>query len=85
MNERELLLKRIQACDFALNDAGLFLDANPDHQEALSYYKKEMELREEAHKAYITRFGPLSRNDYDGDPRWKWVDGPWPWQIGGEE
>lgn len=82
MNEREMLLKRVQVCDFALNDAALFLDTNPENTEALAYYKKYLRLREEAVGAFTAKFGPLTKSDYDGGPRWKWVDGPWPWQNG---
>lgn len=81
MNERNMLLKRIQICDFALNDAALFLDVNPDDQAALAYYKKYQALREKAVTEYVAKYGPLARNDYDGGPRWKWTDNPWPWHL----
>lgn len=80
MNEREVLLKRIQVCDFALNDAALYLDVNPEDQMALAYYKKYMDMRAKAVEEYVPKYGPISHGDYDGGPRWKWVDGPWPWQ-----
>lgn len=80
MNEREMLLKRVQICDFALNDTALFLDTNPDDQLALAYYKKYSAMRAEAVQAFTQKYGPISRSDYDGGPRWKWVDDPWPWQ-----
>ena len=84
MNEREMLLKRVQVCDFALNDAALFLDTHPDDQAALAYYKKYLALRGEAVEAFTGKFGPLTKGDYDGGARWQWVDGPWPWQNGEE-
>lgn len=80
MSEREYLLKRVQVCDFALNDCALYLDNNPEDAMALEYYRKYSEMRRQAAADYISRFGPLSHGDYDGGPRWKWVDGPWPWQ-----
>jgi len=81
MTEREVLLKRVQVCDFALNDAALFLDVNPDHAEALAFYKKYLDLRKATVEAFQEKFGPLTRDAYDGGPRWNWVDGPWPWQM----
>ncbi len=86
MTEREVLLKRIQVCDFALNDAALYLDTHPQDAAALSYYKKYHALRRSAADDYVASYGPLSHADYNGGPRWKWVDGPWPWQnkSGGE-
>lgn len=81
MTEREVLMKRIQVCDFALNDAALFLDSHPEDPMALAYYKKHQAMRREAVETYTSKFGPVSRDDYDGGPRWKWVDNPWPWQL----
>lgn len=80
MNDRERLLKRVQVCDFALNDAALFLDTHPDDQDALAFYKKHLEMREAAAKEFTDKFGPLTKADHDGGSRWTWVDGPWPWQ-----
>lgn len=84
MNEREILLKRIQVCDFALNDAALFLDTHPEDKDALAFYKKHSELRKKAADDYTAKYGPITKSDYDGGSRWAWVDGPWPWQNGEE-
>jgi len=81
MTEREVLLKRVQVCDFALNDAALFLDTHPEDAAALAYYKKYLDMRTDIVSNFESRFGPLTKGAYDGGPRWKWVDGPWPWQI----
>lgn len=81
MNERETLLKRVQVCDFALNDAALYLNIYPDDEMALAYYRKYQKMREETSAEYVSKYGPLSRSDYDGGPRWKWSDNPWPWQL----
>ena len=81
MTEREVLLKRVQICDFALNDASLFLDTHPEDAEALAYYKKYLDMRKATVDAFQDRFGPLTKDAYDGGPRWRWVDGPWPWQM----
>ena len=81
MNEREVLLKRVQVCDFALNDAALYLDTHPEDSAALAYYKKYLDMRTGAVREFESRFGPLTHGGYDGGPRWNWVDGPWPWQT----
>lgn len=81
MNERERLMKRIQVCDFALTDAALFLDSHPEDPAALHYYHKYQQLRRQAADAYTQKYGPLRHSDFDGGDRWKWVDGPWPWQL----
>jgi len=80
MNQREILLKRVQICDFVLNDTALFLDTHPTDPMALGYYKKYLTIREKASKEFVEKYGPLVRSDYAGGPRWDWVDEPWPWQ-----
>lgn len=80
MNEREVLLKRVQMCDFVLSDTALFLDSHPEDPMALEYYKKYLQMRREAADAFTQKYGPLTHHEYDGGPRWNWVDGPWPWQ-----
>ena len=81
MNNREMLMKRIQVCDFVLIDTALFLDTHPEDPMALAYYKKHLELREKAVSEYTSKYGPVTKGDYDGGPRWTWVDNPWPWQL----
>lgn len=82
MAERDSLLKHIQVCDFALNDAALFLDTHPDDVEALDYYTKYAEMRKKAAADFTAKYGPLAQTDYDDGPRWSWVQEPWPWQYG---
>lgn len=81
MENRELLLKRIQVCDFVLLDAALYLDTHPDDKQALEFYKKHLDMRNAAASEYILKYGPLKHMDYDGGARWNWVDGKWPWQL----
>jgi spore coat protein JB len=80
-----MLLRRVQVCDFAMNDAALFLDNNPGDAAALEYYNKYKQMRDKAVADYTARFGPLSRADGTSGDRWVWTDNPWPWQSNGEE
>ena len=57
MNEQKLLLSRIATCDFVLTETALFLDTHPDCTEALSYYKKHLEMRKKAAEEYAEKFG----------------------------
>lgn len=81
MTEREVLMKRIQVCDFILYDTALFLDTHPEDQIALAYYQKYLTLRKQAAEDFTSQFGPLTTHDFDGGDRWQWVDLPWPWQM----
>ena len=31
---------------------------------------------------YEKRYGPVTPMANEGE-RWKWIDGPWPWEAGG--
>ncbi len=80
MQEREALFTAIQQHEFALIDAGLYLDTNPDSAEALAYFKRIQDAYWQAVTDYQAKFGPLTAKggNYDGD--WTWVESPWPWE-----
>ena len=63
MSERQRLLKRLQVCEFTLDDVRLYLDSHPCDRAALEYYKKHLEMRNKAYQDYIEKFGPLMAND----------------------
>lgn len=82
MNERQKLLNRVQICGFVLDDVRLYLDFHPCDQAALDYYKKYIEMKEQATKEYTSKFGPLMANDNVYTDKWTWVEEPWPWERG---
>ena len=84
MENKAMLLRRIQVSDFALLEANLFLDTHPKDQDALAYYSKHLSLREKAMKEYVKKYGPLVASQYDGGSTWRWVDGPWPCERASE-
>ena len=84
MDDRKVLLNRVRICRFVLQEIALFLDTNPDNQEALDCYKKYLEMEKAATEMYVKKYGPLRQTDFAGGNRWTWVDGPWPWELEGE-
>ncbi len=80
MDDKMMLLKRIQVCDFVLFETHLFLDTHPTDKEALAYYSKYQALRERAMDEYVKKYGPITAGQYDGGPTWRWVENPWPWE-----
>ena len=80
MNEHQKLLQRIRALNFAVIDAGLYLDTHPDCRQALAYFRKHQAALKAAKAEYTQKFGPLSLTVQDHDERWDWIDGPWPWE-----
>lgn len=81
MNEQKKLLSRISTCDFILTETALFLDTHPDCSEALDFYKKHLEMRRKAAEEYTEKFGMLRHEDYIGQNKWQWTEGPWPWEF----
>lgn len=80
MNDRERLMKRIAAIDFAIVELHLFLDTHPYDAEIKQkfddYTMKSDALRAE----YEEKYGPIQPNTMDTN-RWAWISGPWPWDI----
>ena len=82
---REQALKNLQMLSFALDDVTLFLDTHPTDRMAIEYYNKYKVLRERAYREFTEKYGPISNYDVNVRNRWTWVDGPWPWEIEGND
>lgn len=82
---RQELLERINEASFAVDDVKLFLDTHPCDQEAMEYFEKYSQMRNEALKEYAKYYGPLTVDTaiYASKEHWSWIDEPWPWQEGG--
>ena len=80
MTDREMLLKKIGTCKFAVTDIDLFLDTHPDCAAALARRRALRGALSSAAAAYAEKYGPLTAAAADGDRPWRWVEGPWPWE-----
>lgn len=77
------LLHTIQMYSFVLLETNLYLDSHPNDQTALEYFRKYSQLLKQAREEYESQCGPLSPNsNFIATDTWRWVDGPWPWQLG---
>lgn len=81
INERTLLLKKLQACEFALIELGLYLDTHPDDKSALAYYSKFQTTMKELSGEYAKKYSPLRMEDVANDSYWDWIENPWPWEL----
>ena len=75
------LKKKLQEIDFAIADTVLYLDAYPDCEMALAYYRKLIEQREQYWKSVNEICGPLCHTQNGNRESWQWTQGPWPWQA----
>lgn len=78
MSNRERLLRRIAAYDFAIVELQIFLDTHPTNPEAIrkldEYTKKSDVLRNQ----FEEQFGPIQSNNIESN-RLAWISNPWPW------
>lgn len=79
MTDSMSLLHDVQMTEFALIEANLFLDTHPNDMNAQEYFMKYKEMNEKAVAAYTAAHGPLTAMQYSGG-KWKWTDGPFPWE-----
>ena len=80
MNDQAKRLTNIDALSFAMVDLGLYLDVNPNNQDAIKLFNQYREEKESIMKDYESKYGPItldsdSLNSYP----WSWNDMPWPW------
>ncbi len=80
LSQKEKLMRRIQAEDFAVYETVLYLDGHPENKKALAFYEKHLALLEALKNEYNQNFGPLTICDNRCDSDWQWVNGPWPWE-----
>ena len=80
MNDREMLLRDVQAKSFLAHDILLYLDTHPGDQQAFAAYQRALNDRREAVKVYEQRVGALQTDDLRYRERFDWVDGHYPWQ-----
>lgn len=85
MTDRELLLRRLSAAQFAAWELKMFLDTHPNDVRALESMKKYQRQTEALGAEYEERFGPLTTNADFSETGWDWVNSPWPWEIKGDD
>lgn len=79
---KENLLAWINQVSFAVNEMNLFLDTHPDDEEALTFFREKLGMRQEALKTYAQYYGPLTIDTADDamSRSFEWVQQPWPWE-----
>ena len=78
---REEMLRRLQELAFAKVECELYLDAYPECQTALEYYRNIVEQYRELAERYEAEYAPIRQENITAGG-WTWVDTPWPWQEG---
>ncbi|MBR6872598.1 MAG: spore coat protein CotJB [Ruminococcus sp.] len=88
-SEQHKLMKKLQACSFALTEANLYLDSHPTCADGLAYFRRHKDEYEKARAEYEKKYGPLTACAAEGTRKWEWVTQPFPWEYkaneGGED
>jgi len=75
-------LSELMALDFAIDELGLYLTTHPDDREVLDLYWSYIRLGREGRDKYQAQYGPLMQTDLTPGS-FRWLDDPWPWDMGG--
>lgn len=79
---KEKMLQYVRETNFALIDAGLYLDTHPCDDAAMDYFNKYQQMHKEAVEEYEKHYGPITINGVNTCDGWTWTEGPWPWEGG---
>lgn len=81
-SEKEELLTSIGEYSFATHELNLYLDVNPNDQNALNLFNKYREQMNELVMKYERKYGPLNVGSYD-DMKipFNWEANSWPWEV----
>ena len=82
MNQNELK-KQIQSYCFAAYDMLLYLDTHQDDKKAFALFKELTKKATELKEMYHQKYGPLNTKAAADYTEFNWVEGPWPWEKGG--
>ena len=81
MNEQAEMLTNIDSLGFATIDLDLYLDINPNDQNAIGLFNQYRKEKEELIKNYELKYGPLLLNSEAlNSVPWMWNDRPWHWE-----
>ena len=82
MNERDKLLKKLSAAQFAVWELHLYLDTHPCDKSAVELCQKHTEEAEALQQEYVKKYGALKAESCNTA---EWLSDPWPWDITGSE
>lgn len=77
-------LSELMALDFAIDELGLYLTTHPNDGEVLELYWSYIRLGQQGREKYEAMYGPLLQTDITLGS-FKWLNDPWPWDMGGND
>ncbi|MBR6552862.1 MAG: spore coat protein CotJB [Clostridia bacterium] len=80
MNERNRLLQKLSAVQFAMWELHLYLDTHPCDTDAVALCKKHEKEAEMLRTEYTEKYGALKAECCNTA---EWLSDPWPWDFTG--
>lgn len=80
MNDREEMLYKVQAAEFAVYDLLLYLDTHPCCRRALALFKEKCAEAEAAKSEFEAKYDPLTYCASCDKTPWQWIKNPWVWE-----
>lgn len=77
MDNRQSLLRKYSAEQFAAWELHLYLDTHPYDREAQTMYEQHNAHASALKKEYESKYGPIMSNNSDSC---EWLSSPWPWE-----
>lgn len=84
MTERERLLRRLAAYDFAIVEYNLYLDTHPNDTAVKHKFQESIEKSDALRQDFEQKYGPLTITE-DSQNRIDWIKSPWPWDNSWED
>lgn len=81
INEQSNMLDDLQNLQFAVLDIALYLDTHPNDPVALYHHNQYSSNLKELLSLYEMKFGPINLYNTDYGDTWRYIEGPWPWDI----
>jgi len=69
------------AISFAAHELVLYLDTHTDDTEAFGVLRELLALKQEAHKRYVEKYGPVNTDDLIEQSSYTWTKSPFPWEY----
>lgn len=80
-SDRDMMLRRLQAADFAIIEANLYLDTHPTCPNGLEYFRRARAERDAVLREFEAAYGPVTMDNAAAECYWDWVNAPWPWEL----
>lgn len=78
MSDKERLLRRLAAIDFAVLEFHIFLDTHPNNEEIANKLEEYNQTARELRDEYEKKYGPITPDAINNN-QWAWISNPWPW------